>query len=261
MTTINMSTTSSSTPTFSRASSTTSRTTLSIASTSGSIKLPCGPSYELLRQRFTHKNVQIKALEQENLNLELDKADLLLKTGTLKYQKQDLRANVTQLNEEIVRLNEEIAQLNDDVKMVAKQSAREFATKNKLHAQLKQMILTLRTLEADERKLEDENAELLLINATSQERNTNLVAMVRSTGGIQREAQKHLMRAAEKQMDLDHKVKSLEYELKFCRQAANIGVKEITGAVALRRIKKRSCLLGLHMRIAVKLSWSLGIFN
>jgi chromosome segregation ATPase len=227
---------------------TTNQTTTFTKSTTGLTKLSHGPSYELLLQRLAHKNSQIKTQDQQIINLELDKADLLLKNGYLKHQKRNLKYKIR-------TLDAEVALLNKDVKSIAKQCTKEFTTKNKIHAQLKHAILTLRTLEKSEQKLEDENAELLLINCKIEKHHIDLRKLVGYGSSWRTATQHQLMRATEEKMDLDHRVKSLEYELKHYRERE---MKVTSPMVALKKMEKKGFGLGLDLKIAVRLRWLWG---
>lgn len=87
--------------------------------------------------------------------------------------------------------------------------------KNKLYNQLTLAIRTIRVLETNELRLEDENMELLFVNAgLEQARYDDSVELESWKGWMGRVG----YRVAEREMELEHRVRAMQYELSFCKK-------------------------------------------
>lgn len=87
--------------------------------------------------------------------------------------------------------------------------------KTKLYNQLTQAIQSIWGLEDSEGWLENENLELLFVNAGLEEaRYGDLVEFESWKGRMGRVG----YRMAEREMELEHRVRAMQYELSFCKK-------------------------------------------
>lgn len=80
--------------------------------------------------------------------------------------------------------------------------------------------------------------------------------MARQTMFHRREAEKKVFRTAEREMESEHRVKSLEYELKLCTEGRM--ERGLEAKVALKRVGFGK---DVGMKFVLKMGWSWGVMG